>query len=172
MKTDDLLQVQAYLDNELSAAEARKVAHLISTDAEAQRIHRELKEMRELVVANEPMRRLDEPMDFYWSQIKRQIESGERKAEHKPKSNWLMRWVAPLAGACAVLALALSVMHVGGDKKLQVTDRAVIGPEMPPTIAQNLPANAMKQIEGAEMSTITFRSESEGMTVVWISNDI
>jgi hypothetical protein len=172
MKSLELLQVQAYLDNELSPADARKVAALISTNPEAQALYRELKDTRELVMANEPQYKLQEPKDFYWAQIQRQIESSEKSAERAPRNNWFVRWVAPLAGACALIALGISILHVGNNKPVDiVSDNYPIGPTMPPVGHQATPAT-LRQIEGAEMSTITFRSESEGMTVVWISNDI
>lgn len=171
MKIEQQLQVQAYLDNELNPAEARKIAGLISTDTDAQALYRELKDTKEIVTANEPVLRLQEGRDFYWSQIQRQIAAQEKVEAGRPRSSWLVRWVAPLAGACALIALSLSLLHVnnGGKVTVQNAERPTVPVQQ---LATETFPSTLKQVEGAEMSTITFRSESEGMTVVWISNDI
>src|SRR3954463_11441618 len=69
MNTELQLQIQAYLDNELPSSEARKVAGMISNDLEAQELYRALKDTREIISTNELPAQLQEPRDFYFSQI-------------------------------------------------------------------------------------------------------
>src|SRR6187401_1804220 len=72
MNTRDMhLKVQAYLDNELSPAEARKVGTWISSNPEARDLFNELKETREILMQNEPVLALPESRDFFWSKIER-----------------------------------------------------------------------------------------------------
>src|ERR1041385_6949932 len=80
MNTELQLQIQAYLDNELPASEARRIASVISNDLEAQELYRELKDTREIVSTNELPLRLQEPRDFYFSQIQRRIAAAEAAA--------------------------------------------------------------------------------------------
>src|SRR5262245_46280987 len=78
MKNDTQLKVQAYLDNELSAGEARKVASLISSDADARGLYNELKLVREALCENEAAVPVPESREFYWSKIRREIEAAEK----------------------------------------------------------------------------------------------
>ncbi|MGN6386003.1 MAG: anti-sigma factor family protein [Verrucomicrobiota bacterium] len=148
------LEVMSYLDNELSAQEARRVAALITNDPEARAIYNELKETRELLQGNELPLTLKEPHDFYWSQIQRRIASQEATAPARSSAlPWWMRLLAPIAGAVALAAVLLSLQ----------------GPHIQPLKTTRV-SSAMHEIENSpEMATITFRSESEGVTVVWVS---
>ena len=153
MNTRDMqLKVQAYLDNELSPAEARKVGTLISSDAEARELYTELKETREILTQNEPALSLPESRDFYWSKIQRAIASTEQ-VPATPERPWWSRLLAPAVGAAALFALLLSLVDRGGVR-----------------IPLELTQTPMHQFEEAQdVSTITFRSEAEGVTVVWLS---
>jgi anti-sigma factor RsiW len=167
MNTDQQLLIQAYLDNELPAAEARKVASLISTDLEAQELYRELKDTREIVVANEMPLRLQEPRDFYWSQIQRRIGAEESRAPRsKPVLSWWQRLVVPFAGAAALVALVATMLQKDAGKIAAVNAGKTSGP--PRAVAETQPALNLEN-SADDMSTITFRSETEGVTVVWIS---
>ena len=153
------MQVQAYLDNELSPAEARKVAEVISGNPEARALYDELKDTKQMLVSTgEGPLQLQDPRDFYWSQIRRRIESEERQPERPKPTAWWMRLMAPVAGAVALFAVLLSL-----------SDGSKITPG---NMASGTPARQgpFHEIETqAQYSTITFRSESEGMTVVWVN---
>src|SRR5687768_6783239 len=113
MNRETQLQVQAYLDNELSPGEARNISKLISSDAEARDLFGELKSTREALVANEPLPSLPESREFYWSKIQRAIERAERTNERVTPSAsrpWWLRIMAPIAGAVALFAVLLSVV--------------------------------------------------------------
>ncbi len=152
MNTATQLKVQAYLDNELSPAEARQVASLISSDSEARLVYSELKDTKEILAGNESPATLPDSPDFYWSQIQRRIAAEEKIAPRTTPTPWWMKLLAPAAGAIALFAALLSIQ----------------GPSVRPTGSSDI--SAMHEIENnPQMSTITFRSESEGVTVVWVS---
>jgi anti-sigma factor RsiW len=159
MKGERQLKVQAYLDNELSPGDARKVAQMISSDAEARDLFTELKETKEILAQNEPVVKLEESRDFYWSKIQRGIASAEREAAARPARPWWMPFLAPMAGAVALCVVLLSIMDRGTGTPLAVTQG------MDPVAA---PLHELEQ--SAEVSTITFRSDTEGVTVVWLSS--
>ena len=161
MNRETQLQVQAYLDNELSPGEARNISKLISSDAEARDLFGELKSTREALVANEPLPSLPESREFYWSKIQRAIEQAERTNERVAPSAsrpWWLRIMAPMAGAVGLFAILLSVVNRDGAKPVAVSQSASA-------------ATPLHQLEqSSDVSTITFRSDSEGVTVVWITS--
>ena len=153
MNTRDMqLKVQAYLDNELSTAEARKVGTWISTNPEARDLYNELKETHELLMQNEPALKLPESREFFWSKIERSIASVEREPATVERP-WWTRFLAPALGTAALFALLLTVVDRGGARG--------------PVAVSEIPIHQFE--EGQDVSTITFRSESEGVTVVWLS---
>src|SRR6266536_3491712 len=74
------LRLQAYLDGELSEAEAKGIADLLRCDAGAQTLYQELRIAKSLLAGNELERKLPEPPEFYWSKIQRHIERMESAA--------------------------------------------------------------------------------------------
>ena len=159
MNSDTQLKVQAYLDNELSAAEARKVAGLISADREAQELFALLRSTRELLAANEPEIKLEESRDFYWSKIRRQIEREGRVEPVSHARPFWMRLLAPLAGTAALFALLISVMD---------SDTRIAADKPADTLAVRPLYGEIEDL-APEMSSVTFRSEEQGVTVVWLS---
>ena len=156
MNTRDMhLKVQAYLDNELSPAEARKVGTWISSNPEARDLFNELKETREILMQNEPVLKLPESGEFFWSKIERSIASAEREPAPAEARPWWTRFLAPVAGTVALFALVFTLVDRGG-AHMQVT--------------KTIGDPAIHEFEEApDVSTITFRSEAEGVTVVWLS---
>ena len=157
MNRDTQLKVQAYLDNELSAGDARSVSKLISSDAEIRDLYTELKNTKDVLVHNEPAVSVPDTRDFYWSQIQRRIASAERQPAVAHARPWWLRMLAPAAGTVALFAILLSVMNPN-------TQNAVA-----PTQTQAAVAPLHKVEEAADVSLFTFRSESEGVTLVWVS---
>lgn len=172
MKLEEQLKLQAWLDNELDPSEARKIAAWVTSDPEARALCQELKETKVWLGANEPVMSVPDTRDFYWSQIARRIESEGRQEAVQPARGWFVRWVAPLAGACAMVALAISVLNLN-TRQTQRAELVPYGPPVPPAAAAAaVIPGTQREIQSPVMSTMTFHSESEGMTVVWISNDI
>ena len=150
MKTEEMLRLQAYLDNEVSSAEGREIASWIARDAEAKALYEELAATKTMLAPeNELAAAVPDSRDFYWSKIAREIERVEREParEYAPRP-WWIRILAPVAGAAA---LALFVFT---------------------SISTNTPRVAGgHQVEHSETdSSITFYSPEQKMTVVWISS--
>ncbi len=129
MKEDLQLQLQAYLDGELSAGEAHAVRDLLATDAGARDLLVELTNTRDVVVAHEAAIKLPESREFYWSKIQREISREAKPATTASFSlaAWLRRMLAP-AGALAVVVISvlLSLPHTGeaGDNSTTSSETA------------------------------------------------
>jgi anti-sigma factor RsiW len=151
------LKVQAYLDGELSAGEARAVEELLRSDAAAQELHQELRIARSFLAGNELERKLPESPEFYWSNIRRQIERAESAPDglsEPTPTPWWSRFLAPagVLGALAVfVALVLRSPQDGG-AFLALDDSHEIETPL------------------EETSSFSFRSEAAAMTVVWVDS--
>lgn len=154
MNRETQLQVQAYLDNELSAGEARKVSQLISSDTFARDLFNELKGTREVLLENEPPVQVPDSRDFYWSQIQRRIATAERQPAVAHTRPWWIRLLAPAAGAVALFAILLSVVNPSGERI---------------NVSKVINATPHQLEQPSDVSTITFRSE--GVNVVWITSE-
>ena len=153
MNQDRELQIQAFVDGELSARQARKVEEWLANDTEAQTLVRELQATKAALAHNEPQLTLAETREFYWSKIQRQIEAAVPEREAAQVPFWLAwrRYLAPVTAVAAVAMLALfSMKEVGLDE----ADRHLAEIE-------NLSEHA---------SSLSFRSQSENMFVVWVYN--
>jgi anti-sigma factor RsiW len=165
MNSPKELNVQAYLDNELTPGEARQVANLLNSDPEAREVYRVLKETKAIVRENEPELRLQEPHDFYWSRIRREIERSEREPAQAVRAPLWMRLMAPIAGAVALFAVLLSISgpQVANEPVVQASNSAAVQEEFAGPMHEG-------EVVVPDMTAITFRSEREGMTVVWVSS--
>lgn len=148
MNTDQILKLQAYLDNEVSSGEARRIANWLSRDAEALQLFQELKEIKAAMAENELTVSVPESRDFYWSKIQRGIESAP--VARPTVAPWWFRIGLPFAAALATLAVLMSVTTF----------------DLPSLRLRS----AVYEIDGSgsDDGSITFHSQSEGMTVVWI----
>ena len=146
------LQLQAYLDGELPDSEARKVTELLTQDAAAQALLNELTFTKRALEGNELEMTLPETHDFYWSKIAREIERQDRTEAPAPTIPWWrgsFKYFAPLAGLAAVCLLLI----VPGTKE----DEGEAGSA---AVIENL---------SPDMVTSTFRSQSDGLKVIWLS---
>jgi len=149
MKTEQMLRLQAYLDNEVSSADGREIASWFARDPEAKALYEELAATKSMLAReNEPVVTVPDSRDFYWSKIAREIERVEREParEHSPRP-WWIRILAPVAGAAALGLFVFTSISLNGPTK----------------------AIAGHQIEQSKTdSSITFYSPAQKMTVVWI----
>ncbi len=152
MTQDTEMRVQAWLDGELSPAEAQQVARMAETDAETARVVRELRQFKSLLAVGELPRTVPATREFYWSGIARALG---QPVEAREESEWAwavarrwLRWVVP-AGIVAAVAVVL------------LTSKPA-----PTQNAGLLPAEIDSPVE--EAGSITFRSDREQMTVVWV----
>jgi len=144
------LKLQAYLDGELGAREARDLEARVQTDAEAQALLAELRMTAGALRGNEPEYRVPDTREFYWSKIDRAIEA----ADHSPSAprswglGWLFRYWPQLSGASvAALLLLAATAHF-----------------------HLLSKPGWDDIENplSETGTFCFRSEPDRMTLVWV----
>ena len=152
------LKLQAYLDGELSAGEAKAIADLLGRDAGAQALYQELRIAKSLLVENELERTLPESREFYWSKVQRQIERVESTQAdgltEPAASRWWPRFLTP-AGVLAALAVFVAVVlrsPEGGETFLALDDSHEIETPL------------------EETSSFSFRSEAAAMTVVWVDS--
>jgi anti-sigma factor RsiW len=154
MKTEQMLRLQAYLDNEVSSADGREIASWIARDPEAKALYEELAGTKSMLAPeNEPVVTVPDSRDFYWSKIAREIERVEREParEHSPRP-WWMRVLIPLAGTAALALIVFTSISVNG-----------------PTATGGRLARGDHQFEQSQTdSSITFYSPAQKMTVVWI----
>lgn len=151
MKLESKLDIQGYLDGELSSRQARKVAAWLAGDAEAQRLLNELKMTKAALAGAELEPKLPESGEFYWNKIQREIQRAD-PAQPRPTLGFLALWrrlVAPLAGAALIAFLTVYTfkMYEGSDPKRHLA------------VVENLSEHT---------GTYSFRSQSENMFVVWV----
>jgi anti-sigma factor RsiW len=152
MNEPNLIKLQAYLDGELPETESGGVKNWLSTDPEAKAFYEELAHTKSLLHGNEPVPPFPCAPEFYWSQIQRQIAVG--RAPAPAPHSWFSRWWKLLvpASAMALLALMLSLQN--------------------PVTSTMVSMNGMEiQTEIPGANVITFRSENEGISVVWIGTN-
>jgi len=153
MNVDLGIKLQAYLDGELANAEAREIASLIESDASARALLGELQQTRQLLRGNELEIRLPESREFFWSKIEREINQLEMAPIESKSPGWvffLQRHFAAATGTCVAAALVLFVAF----------QMNWVSPDL------------FEEIENPleDTGSFSFRSESQQMTLVWISN--
>jgi anti-sigma factor RsiW len=156
---DLALKLQAHLDGELPPDEAREVVALLQRDTRARALFDELKATRRLLVGNETAVPVPESREFYWSKIRRELERLEPQAESRPRASWgRFRWLrlaVPVGAALVLGALVLQRPSVGSRPG---SAPFAIGDEVETPLE--------------ELTSVTFRSESARLTVVWVSDSV
>jgi anti-sigma factor RsiW len=151
MNTNQQLEIQAYVDGQLRIAEARRVERQLATDPVGAALAADLRLVRGVIREGEPLMPVPETREFYFSQIQRRIEAEEKIAAREevrtPKrSNWMRSFLIPAVGVACLAAVAV------------LTTRETARPFIPGEV----------DIASDQMSAITFRSEANRMTVVYL----
>jgi len=146
MKIETCLEIQAYLDNELTAERRGAVEALCAADPEASSLREALRSVKATVRTHETEIRLNESREFYWSQIQRRIAAAERESAAPnrrtlPAWSALYRWLVPAVGLAAVVA----VVTLRDDRRSELSSAVAGG------------------------STVEYRSDADGVTVHWIN---
>ena len=154
MKEDTQLNLQAYLDGELSADESHAVTNLLAQNAATRDLLVELTNTRAAIQSNEPEIKVPETREFYWSKIRRQIEQEETKVEVRKTISFAERIRRILVPAGAVAAVALGLM--------------VVQQQLGPSVGGGLIA---MEADGAheDSEAFTYRDYGSGTTLVWLS---
>lgn len=151
MNQETQFKLQAFLDNELSETEAREMAALVAREPLAAGLVAELRGTRQAVKAADVPVNVPASREFYWSQIARQIESAEARVDRPTPVPWMLRLQRLLVPLSAVTALAVltTVSFVrqgagGGDSSAEL------------------------EVASQHMGALTYRSQADGMTMVWL----
>ncbi len=148
MKLETMLEIQSSVDGQLSSQRQEAVARLLSSDMEARQLHQQLTAVREVLQRHEPVIRIPETREFYWSQLERRLQAPKPAPAATGSPSALMwRWLAPMMGLSAVIAvIALQPFTNSGARSFQ------LGSGSP------------------QASTVTtFSSEADGVTIHWIN---
>lgn len=156
MNWEQQLEVQAWVDGELSPADASRVAALVNADPQAMSLAEELRMTKSFVSANEPEIKLAETRDFYWSQIRRQIEISEAVSAPAAGFSWQLLWrriATPVTGLALVAVLALGSFNLLRQPGLDA-----------------LPGSQIVEVEdlSEDINSISYHSQSENMFVVYV----
>jgi hypothetical protein len=103
-----------------------------------------LRQLGTLIRAYEPTATVPASREFYWSQIRRQIDAEQPKAPAASAALGWLRWLIPAMGVAAV-AVVVSTQQAPREITLAGGDVTVV-----------------------DVSSTVFRSESDGVTVHWI----
>jgi negative regulator of sigma E activity len=151
MKHELELKLQALLDGELTGRETEEIAALLERDAEASALLGELRNTRTALRGNELEIKLPESREFYWSKIEREITRLEQAPATAPASAWWAalrrRYVATLGTVGVSAALMLTAVVHFRELSSDTFD------------VENLLG---------ETTALTFRSEANKMSLVWI----
>ena len=154
MKLESNLELQAYLDGELSSWQARKVSARLAGDEPARQLLAELNMTKALLAHGEPEMKLPETHEFYWSKIQREIQRTEQAAP-QPGPGLLVAWrrlLAPLAGVALITFLTIYTFRMYDDME---------DSRRHPAVVENLSEHT---------GSYSFRSQSQNMFVVWVYN--
>jgi anti-sigma factor RsiW len=146
MDYDAQLKLEAYLDGELSEAEAKDVAKWVARDQEATLLLAELKNTRQALTGAEMPRQLPESREFFWSKIEREISRATPRPE-PVRESLLARWrrlLVPLSAA-AVLGIVILV-----------------------TLGPNSSLQAESEVATEDTGSFVYHDDS-GTTLIWLS---
>jgi anti-sigma factor RsiW len=157
MKNETLLELQACLDGERNAARSAELESQCAQNPELRALRDQIAHTRELLRQHEPDHRVPVSREFYWRQIERQITPENRSDNSSipwmPSWSAAMRWLVPIGGLAAAVAL------------FQLPD----GPNPAAKGAKSAEPTQLALNGGtAEASSVEYRSESDGVTIHWI----
>ena len=169
MDTQTAHRVQAYVDGELPEQERSEVEAVLAADSDAKELLEALEEGRKWLRTNELGRVVPEPRDFYWAQVVRGIEQAQaaeaeaQQLESEPLhregrliAGWV-RWLLPVGGLAALMMAFVFSEYVPSGGPVGGIEKAASYHEVDHTVENG--------------GLITFRSDSEGVTVVWITSE-
>jgi len=130
-ENESQLVLQAYLDGEAAAGQARPIEQLLAKDLQAQALLAELENTkRALVICRECEHevKVPETREFYWSEIQREIQRLEQTVPAPARTPLWARWKRWLAYSGAVAGLAIAALlaprssHNSGELEAAVAD--------------------------------------------------
>jgi anti-sigma factor RsiW len=157
MNEEQQLKLQAFLDGELPAGEAREIAALVQRDAAAAALLAELKTTRAALAGAEPAASVPETREFYWSKIEREIRKLDPVESRRaaPLVSW-RRLLWPISAAAVCFALVM----IETSRMNQPEAVAAVSADTDAPIVE--PAQA-----GSE--AITYQDKADNTTLVWFA---
>ncbi len=159
MNFDSQLNLQAYLDGELSSREVRRVEAWLAEDQQARLLVAELQNTKTALSGHESETKLPETREFYWHKIENEIQRQSQTHLEPGAPSVIVSWrkfLIPAAAIAALLVLAVIVAN----------------PDRQPSsnLVQNI-ARHFHEYESPSEDTrgFTFRDQASGTTVVWIT---
>ncbi|MGJ8650056.1 MAG: anti-sigma factor family protein [Opitutaceae bacterium] len=157
MNAADKIQIEAYLDGELSAEEVQAVETLLRYDKEAAQYSAQIEATREALAASAPP---TPDIDQEWQSLADKLESNSDAIDERPASAKTITfpvWVGGLAAMLVVgLFFAAYMNRPGASGPLEVAQQEPI--ELIETTIENA-------------SPVIYVDETSGWTVVWVSED-
>ena len=154
MNPETELKLQAWVDGELAAAEAARLAGQVANDAALEALVRQLRAVKTALAGNELDRAVPETREFYWGKIQRALERAAVTDQPRPVGRW-RAWLGAYGWRTALGATLLLVLAA-------------------PVVHQRHPATLAPQVQVDSpldnVNSYTFRSEADGMTVMWVSS--
>jgi anti-sigma factor RsiW len=142
------LKLQALLDGELDAREVREVEALLAQDAQSAALMQELKWTKGALVGNDAELTLPETREFFWGKVERTIAIEEKQAAAAPAERaWWLKLLYPATGLAAMVAV---MFVVSGGRTTDGGD------------SESVPE---------DVNAVSFRSESEKMSVVYVADE-
>ena len=155
---DQVLDLQAFVDGQLTPDRQSAVARLLATDPQAALVVREIKNVRAAIRTGEPRLPVPATREFYWSQIQRRIAAETPKPSRTTTtepipSSWLswLRWLVPALGITAVAAFLLAPRSGKID-----------------SYGSSIAALSEDETAQSRTSSLVYRSDADGVTIHWI----
>jgi hypothetical protein len=152
MNQDLGIRLQAYMDGELSSEERVSFEKLLNQDVELQSLRKEITLVTNLLRESDPVVAVPESQEFYFSQIRRRIEAAETAAPNVAPAlswgQWFSRALLPLGGVTVAGLMLMTTLRTG----------------TPLIASSHEETEALLEETGA----MTFRSDAQGVTVVWL----
>ncbi len=166
-------RLQSWVDGQLDPTTAQEVARWVEAEPEARQLSENLRQVRQRVRDHEPARRVPESREFYWSKIRKGIEAGDAaEAARTParRGAWTgihwWRWLFPVGAAALILLVLRPGMPRNGDFRpvAQVSSLETASTEGAVVSGHEI------ETPSPELSSLTFYSSQDAMTVVWVGN--
>ncbi len=115
MNYEKKIKVQAWVDGQMPAHKAARVAEWVETNSEARELAEELRSVKVLLQIGEKPVKVEDSREFYWAQIARRIDSKdttEPKADVVGSTTWIewcQQWLVPVGGLAAIVVMIATV---------------------------------------------------------------
>ena len=170
MNYEKKIKVQAWVDGQMPAHEAARVADWVETDSEARELAEELRSVKVLLQIGEKPVKVEDSREFYWAQIARRIDSKdttEPKAEVVGSTTWIewcQQWLVPVGGLAAIVVMIAtagtqpdaiqSQPNIGGSEVPTLQPPAVLPPSSSAGLAESDASNNEGEVPAEDVDVL------------------